>query len=285
MEGEKQTGEDLQSGNSYDHINTDNISANEGSYVDKRSTGEKIAVGAIIVTAFFAVILGYYQMSRSIKSPFADLVKARQTEEECIGGDCQLQAQILFVLEQQQTDTDSDGLSDYDELNVYNTSPFLEDSDSDGFTDKQEVDQGYDPNCVGESCFRNEEPSETDNFNLVDAQALMSGQSDPSVVRSLLLQNGFPQETLDSISDDDLMTLYRQSLSGQAPNFDTSIAPGEPNSGTSVDVGSVESLQNLTGAEVRQLLVEQGAPAEVLSQISDSDLKAMFLSQLNAKTN
>ena len=36
-------------------------------------------------------------------------------------------------------DTDQDGLSDYDELYAYNTSPYLEDSDSDGILDKKEA--------------------------------------------------------------------------------------------------------------------------------------------------
>jgi Bacterial TSP3 repeat len=46
-------------------------------------------------------------------------------------------------------DTDSDGLSDYDELNFYNTNPYNADSDGDGFSDGEEVQNGYNP--LGES--------------------------------------------------------------------------------------------------------------------------------------
>ena len=42
-------------------------------------------------------------------------------------------------------DSDSDGLSDYDERTLYNTDPYSADSDGDGFIDGAEVAQGYDP--------------------------------------------------------------------------------------------------------------------------------------------
>ena len=42
-------------------------------------------------------------------------------------------------------DSDSDGLSDYDEVHNYGTDPSLSDSDEDGLTDLTEVSTGYDP--------------------------------------------------------------------------------------------------------------------------------------------
>ena len=44
-------------------------------------------------------------------------------------------------------DTDHDGLSDWSEINVYHTSPYLADTDSDGIPDAVEIVQGTDPNC------------------------------------------------------------------------------------------------------------------------------------------
>ncbi len=43
------------------------------------------------------------------------------------------------------TDTDGDGLSDYDEIFVYGTNPLLADTDGDGIPDKWEVDHGLNP--------------------------------------------------------------------------------------------------------------------------------------------
>lgn len=43
-------------------------------------------------------------------------------------------------------DTDGDGLSDQDEINLYNTSPALADTDGDGYSDSREINElGFDP--------------------------------------------------------------------------------------------------------------------------------------------
>ncbi|MDP2630541.1 MAG: L,D-transpeptidase family protein [Candidatus Uhrbacteria bacterium] len=42
-------------------------------------------------------------------------------------------------------DTDSDGISDYDEVHVYHTDPHNADTDSDGYSDGLEVSHGYSP--------------------------------------------------------------------------------------------------------------------------------------------
>lgn len=42
-------------------------------------------------------------------------------------------------------DTDGDGLTDSDEINIYGTNPFLADSDDDGLPDGREVTSGTDP--------------------------------------------------------------------------------------------------------------------------------------------
>jgi len=46
-------------------------------------------------------------------------------------------------------DTDSDGLFDNEEVNIYNTDPTNPDTDGDGFEDGQEVANGYNPNGPG----------------------------------------------------------------------------------------------------------------------------------------
>ena len=56
-------------------------------------------------------------------------------------------------------DSDRDGVSDYDEVNIYTTDPFVADSDKDGFTDGAEVLAGYDPkNDAGEIMVTYEDP-------------------------------------------------------------------------------------------------------------------------------
>lgn len=46
-------------------------------------------------------------------------------------------------------DTDYDGLSDAEELDIYYTNPNLTDTDGDGYSDGDEVHFGFDPNQVG----------------------------------------------------------------------------------------------------------------------------------------
>jgi predicted nucleotidyltransferase len=45
-------------------------------------------------------------------------------------------------------DSDNDGLSDQDEVNIYNTDPLVQDSDGDGLTDGLEIQFGYDPSLA-----------------------------------------------------------------------------------------------------------------------------------------
>jgi len=46
-------------------------------------------------------------------------------------------------------DSDNDGLNDYEEVMTYDTNPNLKDTDKDGFTDKQEIDKGFNPKGEG----------------------------------------------------------------------------------------------------------------------------------------
>jgi len=43
------------------------------------------------------------------------------------------------------TDTDGDGLSDFEEIYIYNTNPHLMDTDGDGYADKTEIQNNYNP--------------------------------------------------------------------------------------------------------------------------------------------
>lgn len=42
-------------------------------------------------------------------------------------------------------DSDSDGIPDYDEINIYQTDPFKQDTDGDGYDDRQELLAGFSP--------------------------------------------------------------------------------------------------------------------------------------------
>jgi len=56
---------------------------------------------------------------------------------------------FLFVIDTQaysdSTDTDNDGISDYEEINIYHTNPKMIDTDEDSYSDGVEIVNGYSP--------------------------------------------------------------------------------------------------------------------------------------------
>ncbi len=132
-------------------------------------------------------------------------------------------------------DTDKDGLTDNEERSLYNTSPFLEDSDSDSQSDRQEIENGTDPNCAtGQDCETQAAPLNTAN-NVVatstinsditttesstagddDLQLMMSGQANVAQLRVMLLDSGADANMLQQLSDEELLKTYQEMMAEQ----------------------------------------------------------------------
>ncbi len=110
------------------------------------SREQKVGFIFVIVCGIGAVVLGGLYMWHHLAVPFVITYN---------GPEVQLQGQTdsAQIVKDKKTDTDGDGLSDYDEKNIYHTSPYLADSDSDGISDYTEVTTGTDPNCAtGKTC-------------------------------------------------------------------------------------------------------------------------------------
>lgn len=133
------------------------------------------------------------------------------------------------IAEQRRLDTDFDTVNDYDELYVYKTSPYLNDSDSDGLTDGAEIAAGQDPNCAPDSpCadVNSEDiilPGGTDQLDEREAelaarqaalnQALTDLYTLPvSEVRVLLVESGADQAQVDAMTDEEVNQMYQQIL-------------------------------------------------------------------------
>lgn len=197
---------------------------------------QKIATAGLAIFAFFIVILWAAQFKSSLSSPFVYDSSSDDTEETtCTSGNCSETDENLT-----NKDTDKDGLSDYDELNTYETSPYLEDSDSDGYSDLEEIQNSKDPNCpAGQDCYSNSlvsGDSTTDtsdnslsdllndiNYSSSDSASLdttaatdvtdVLGQMDADTLRQLLLDNGMDETILNQISDEQLIASFNQILS------------------------------------------------------------------------
>lgn len=103
---------------------------------------QKLSVVLLGVCGFLSVGLSAYRLHASIGAPFladrAAAVAFKQgltpTEDEVTD-------------RQRRTDSDGDGISDWDETNVYKTNPYLKDTCGDGVTDNVRITTGKNVNC------------------------------------------------------------------------------------------------------------------------------------------
>ncbi|MFA5021370.1 MAG: hypothetical protein WC517_04950 [Patescibacteria group bacterium] len=297
MEGDEQ----MSGGENYRRIAAES-GENLDSAPDSRPHREKFNSLLILLIGLFAVVIGGVSMWLNLANPFADIIRKGQEQAAALAVKQQAELAIL-----QSKDTDKDGLSDYDETNKYDSSPYLKDSDGDGVDDKAEVDRGTDPNCPeGQNCFSSGDQSASSD----SVPSMQTAVGNPTVtitadyIRQIMKQNGATDEQLSLLTDDELMAEYKSyleanpqvaaSLAAQGVNVnfgasaagDTALA--QPDAGNldleALNINSVDDLHNLTGAQIRQLMINSGASAELLAQVDDAELKTMFLSQLDSQT-
>ena len=301
--------------NSADFFVNDQNDQSEGQFLEgkkpRMKTREKVNTFLIVIVAVFAVFLGYYQLSYNISHPFTFAEAPNQIDPniDCPGGNCDLKSQLAALVAEQNKDTDKDGLPDYQEINIYHTSPFLEDTDGDGFSDGQEVKQGFDPNCPqGQNCLNADTGNaSTGTVPTLDLLPTAGGvQITPDFIRETLLQGGFSQEYLDQFTDADLIAVYQEVIKSEPSmaqtatdlGLDLNSAPAAAATGTiristsslssttvNLNINSIDDLKNLTGAQIRQLMLQSGPPESVLSQVTDDQLKTIFLEKLSEKSS
>jgi len=214
--------------------------------------------------------------------------------------------QLEKIAEMRLLDSDSDSLNDFDEQYTYGTSAYLADTDSDGVDDNTEITTGQDPNCAtGLTCTTTrtaatvgEVTSVTDSATGVTDLAT----DDPAELRRQLAALGIDQSVLDQVSDEDLITVYSSVAAdyGSATlgttttetteadpnaNINTAVTGTDPyadllpdtNTNTSsVSATTFEDLQNLSAAEIRELLAQSGVSSEELDQIDDASLEQLY---------
>lgn len=169
-------------------------------------------------------------------------------------------------------DSDEDGLSDYDELRVYGSSPYLADSDSDGITDDQEVAAGTDPNCpVGENCFETfQTTNSADNTNPLGTfvnDEIKEALNDPDRLRELLIEGGADPLLVNSLDDQTIQVLAQEALQDV----------------TGPTQEKIEFLQDLEPSEIRSLLKSFGMSEEQLADLTDDELVEIYQQALEAQ--
>ncbi len=199
---------------------------------------QKVASALLVILGLGGVILGFMSFGANIRRPFELRLAAAPKGFE-------LESQRLAREEEESKtrDTDEDGLSDYDELRVFRTSPYLKDTDSDGFDDKAEAFSGNDPNCPsGKTC----------------GTVLSSeGAAAPAPV--------LPAAPTAPTSLDSLAAGASAAQSGFK---------------TEADVAAY--LKSLGIAQVRSVLAQSGASADQLNGLTDAAARALFEKAVDA---
>lgn len=198
------------------------------------SREQKTGFVLLLLFGIVTIGLGFFQMRNTIYNPFAPDLESNIAPVVTLDEETKLQ----------QIDTDRDGLNDYEELKFFQTSPYLADTDSDGESDKTEIDAGKDPLCPeGKLCTTQTDlPAATstgivspllntgtgplDILSSLGADLApttsaslgidMDALNDPAYIRSLLLQTGkMKKEELDKIDDATILKMVKDLLASQ----------------------------------------------------------------------
>jgi len=260
-------------------------------------SGKKsLGLGVFLIVGIGIVGFGLWQFNYRIKAPFLGKATGLKNFKSLD------QKEMEAMIEKQKKDTDNDGLTDFDEEYVYKTSAYLDDSDSDGFTDKMEIDSGNDPNCpAGQSCgvaiaVGDDSDSSSGEIVLPSADTFLDGNATPEMVREALRQSGASDEMLASLDDQALMAAYAEVVKetgsasavqnlktgtgGGASAGDETGALGE-GTGTPSEV----DLASLTPAQIRELLLQSGMDEATLNSVDDETLLEVLKEALGEVKN
>lgn len=197
------------------------------------STEQKAASVILIFLGLGGIILGFLSFGANIRRPFEEQLAAAP---KGFLFDSEKEAKALEASKTQ--DTDGDGLSDYDEIYVFKTSPYLADTDSDGIDDKTEVYAGTDPNC----------PKDRECGNVISSPEA-TGSAAQSTVAAPPVSEG------------------AESTFG--------LTPGAGGFETEADVAAY--LKALDTNQIRTVLTQSGVTADQLEGLTDAEVKDLFI--------
>lgn len=286
----------------------------------KTQRSELVLVGFLFLFGIGSILFGVARLKGSILRPFQLSNIPEQTGSLLDGVD----QGGVDVEGLKAKDTDGDGLNDYQETYIVQTSPYLADTDGDGISDKEEVTRGSDPNCPeGKECFQGTvaarapldktvpapysgtpSPADAKNGSNTDPaqainQVLQQFQNKtPQQIRDFLKTQGMPEEQINQIPDVLLQSIYNQGIEKAVADVKQKGIQGlmdgakqlSGSAGTAPTVSSIspEKLANpslMSPQEIRILLEQSGkVPLDVLKKVPDSALKDIFIKAVQSTT-
>lgn len=213
---------------------SENFYKKNNNNLDDRS--KKLVVLGLSIFSLAAIFFGFWKINDSIYSPFylgeefeKEEVVSKTNSASCTGLYC------VSESESKDKDSDKDGLSDWEEVNMYLTSPYIEDTDGDGIDDGDEIVNSTDPNCPeGRDCEstlidyygENSLNRSLDEMQLIEEniyselevkndealENILSGGLDTDTLRELLISGGLEKDVVDAFSDQELLDLYTEVL-------------------------------------------------------------------------
>lgn len=238
-----------------------------------KNSDSKILLG-IIVFAVAGIIFGFWRMGGILQRPLHAITVAdirgsysdTDIAQNLVISDTTNQTELMAQ------DTDGDSLSDYDEINIHKTSQYLEDTDSDGVSDFEEIQQGTNPNCLGNNCDREPQIAVPGAEAGADIGAQTNGIAEitPSYLRTLLQNSGIDQSYIQQLTDKEILDVYyataAQGTQTSSPVADTNAS----NTNTTIPQG--QDIQKMPPQELRAFLVKSGMSEEMLNNFSDAEI-------------
>ncbi len=214
-------------------------------------------VAVFLVICGILFLAGWFWQLRGVISYSPDYSEGNRQAEKgsCLGGDCAGEEA------DKKKDTDGDGLSDWEEKNIHQTSPYLKDTDGDGISDKEEIDKGTDPNCPeGKEC-----GNSGDNIVSEEEEDIKAGER---------VQN----------------TMFDRASSTEISSTSSSEQSFFEEQNISVDSVDQEDLKKVMegGADerqLRQILIDAGMDEDMVEQVSDEKLMESYEQSLNNLNN
>ncbi len=270
----------------------------------KTQRSELVLVGILFLFGIGSIIFGITRLQDRIQTPFR-LSNIPEEAPNLLEG---VDLEGIDVEGLKTKDTDGDGLSDYQETYITQTSTYLSDTDGDGVADKEEISRGTNPSCPeGQECFNGTATTALPiDKTLPPKQGEGSMAADPSVavnqvlqqfqnktpdqIRAFLKEQGLPEEQLKLVPDAMLQTIYTQGLEKAVKQIQQKGTLGGQQVGSqqsqttqqggasSIDPAKLANPSLLSPQEIRTILEKSGkVPLDALQKVPDAALKDIFM--------